>query len=127
MHVTTSILDLASLVERVRLSIFATLFPMNHVSCQTRSIFFLLSLPSSLHPDGRPKGHLSSFSACLLAPRCVSRGKGQPKKLGPSLPLTKEGRVGVIESLSRKGTRDARGQGYLRAHSCARPKRTTAG
>ncbi len=43
--------------------------------------------------------------------------KGQPKKLGPSLPLTKEGRVGVIESLRRKGARDARGQGYLRTHS----------
>src|SRR5260370_38227818 len=71
------IIDLSSPVERVRLPIFATLFPIDYAFCQTRSIVFALFLSftlSSPRPNSRSQEHISHFSACLLVSRCASRG-----------------------------------------------------
>src|SRR6266487_357877 len=76
------ILDWDSLVERVRLSIFAPWFLRDHTFCQTRSRFFSLFPPftlSSLYADGRTKARPLYLSPCLLLSRCVSRGIGESK------------------------------------------------
>src|SRR6266487_3391603 len=76
------ILDWDSLVERVRLSIFAPWFLRDHTFCQTRSRFFSLFPPftlSSLYADGRTKARPLYLSPCLLLSRCVSRGQHHSK------------------------------------------------
>ncbi len=71
------ILDLDSLVERVRLLMFALTSLMDHTFCHTR-LMMLFSFPSfvlsSLRPDDRSSGHTFYFSAYLLVSRCASGG-----------------------------------------------------
>src|SRR5712691_1504018 len=69
---TKLILDLDFPVERVRLPLFAPLFPMDHAFCQTRSRGFSLFPAftfSSRCPDSRSKERASHFSVRLLVSR----------------------------------------------------------
>src|SRR6266516_1665003 len=62
------ILDVDSPVERVRLPIFAPLFPMKHAFCLTRSIFSLFSLPLPSPSFVLTTGQRNvSLPFCLLA------------------------------------------------------------
>jgi len=90
------ILGLDSPVERVRLPLFATLFPMDHAFGQTRSIVFSLFPAftlSSRRPDGRSKEHASHFSVRLLVSRCASRGRSACQE---SSATTKPRRVSAV-------------------------------